>query len=206
MKTERNLFPNLNGELDINEIANHFKAMLPVIGEQVGRKGLEETPTRFAKMFLEITKGLRTNPKELIKLFEFENDNDMPYQPDSPQLVIVQNIPFYSICEHHFLPFFGTVDIGYTPANQVLGLSKFHRIVDIIARKPHVQEKLTRELMDIIMLNLHCHGCIIRVKARHLCVEMRGAKSIGTETVTMLKAGMSTEDARDFYQQVTETR
>lgn len=158
-------------------------------GEDVGRDGLRETPSRFAKAFAFYTSGYAVNPAELLKTFE-EDGYD--------QLVIVRDIPFYSLCEHHLAPFFGTVTIGYVPTGRVVGLSKLARLVDAYARRLQVQERFTRQVARELAEAhpLAPAGAAVTVRARHLCMESRGVQRPGATTVTSETLGVFREDAR----------
>lgn len=146
------------------------------------REGLIETPRRVRKMLQEIITN--ENPSQHIKLFK---------APEKPQRVEIKNIPFYSLCEHHMLPFFGHVDIAYMPNKWVLGLSKFPRIISCFSHKLQMQEKMTEDIFNFLLKNLEPHGLYIKTRARHLCMEMRGIKSFGAETECQLTHNMKIE-------------
>ncbi len=137
------------------------------------------TPKRFEKALLELTRGFFAKPEELFKEFEAPHND----------LVVVKKLPFYSLCEHHFLPFFGTVSIAYVPNGKVLGLSKFPRLVQIYSKRVQVQERMTAQIADIIMKNLKPKGVMVESVGRHMCMEMRGIESTG-ETVTSVVRGI----------------
>ncbi len=165
-----------NQEL-IEKIAGHYKAILELIGEDPDREGLKKTPMRAAKALLENTVGYDHSGKEMIKAAVFEH-------PGS-QMVIVKDIEFYSLCEHHVLPFFGKVSIGYIPDGNIVGLSKLARMVDVYARRLQVQERLTAEVCDALAQSLPNKGVIVRCEAAHLCMKMRGVEKQETTTVTV---------------------
>lgn len=147
-----------------------IKNLIASFGEDVNREGLKETPSRIIRMYSELLDGYRKNPKSVFKKFDSNQYHD---------LVTAANIDFYSLCEHHIIPFFGKAHIGYVPNGKILGLSKFLRIVDIYARRLQTQENLTKQIFDSIKENLHPRGLIVRIEAEHLCVTMRGVRKKG---------------------------
>jgi GTP cyclohydrolase IA len=155
--------------------------ILSAIGEDPEREGLVSTPTRYADMLHETMSGYDKDPRALFRTFE-EGDYD--------QLVAVGDIPFYSTCEHHMLPFFGTADVGYVPRGRVIGLSKLPRLVHIFASRLQMQERMTVQIADMLMSELEPMGCIVVIRARHLCMEMRGIRVPGTTTTTSALRGM----------------
>lgn len=167
--------------IDKEKIEQAVKLLLEGIGENVNREGLIETPQRVARMYEEIFGGLECNAKEhLSKTFE-SNMNDM---------VIEKDITFYSMCEHHLLPFFGVVHIAYIPNGKVVGLSKLARTVEVFARRPQIQENMTTQIAEAIMDNLHAKGVMVMIEAEHLCMSMRGIKKPGSKTVTFSALGV----------------
>ena len=170
--------------MDKERIQNAVREILIAVGEDPDREGLLETPKRVANMYEEIFAGLTEDPKQHIKLFN-EQSND--------EMVIVKDIPFYSMCEHHLLPFFGKAHIGYIPSdNKIIGLSKLARIVDNFAKKPQVQESLTDFLND----NLQPKGVAVIMEAEHMCMTMRGARAAGSKTQTSALRGIMRTDAK----------
>ncbi|WP_071131809.1 GTP cyclohydrolase I FolE [Enterococcus timonensis] len=162
--------------VDQEKIVQAVKMILEAVGEDVNRPGLLETPQRVARMYTEVFSGLQGEFSDY-KLFPTKNVDD---------LVVVEDIDFYSMCEHHLLPFFGTVTVGYIPTNgQVLGLSKFPRLVQHVASRPSVQEDLTAELADLLNQHVPNDGVVVLVKARHLCMTMRGIKTPEAVTTTI---------------------
>jgi GTP cyclohydrolase IA len=157
-----------------------IKQLLINYGENPQREGLMETPGRVEKMYEELLCGYKQDPGAVFKTFENENYTG---------LIKVENIGFGSLCEHHMIPFFGTVDITYRPNGRILGLSKFARLVDIFSRRLQVQERLTSQVACSIMENLHPMGCRVVVKAEHLCVLLRGVKKEGVYTTTECNLG-----------------
>ena len=168
--------------MDKERIQNAVREILIAVGEDPDREGLLETPKRVANMYEEIFAGLTEDPKQHIKLFN-EQSND--------EMVIVKDIPFYSMCEHHLLPFFGKAHIGYIPSdNKIIGLSKLARIVDNFAKKPQVQERLTSDIADFLNDNLQPKGVAVIMEAEHMCMTMRGARAAGSKTQTSALRGI----------------
>lgn len=157
-------------------IALAIKALIRAIGESPERDGLQDTPERAGQAWMHWTQGYGQDAKDVIKLFDGPEFYD--------EMILVKGIPFYSHCEHHLAPFFGTVDIGYIPEAKILGLSKFSRIVDIYAYRLQVQERLTANIADAFVEHLEPIGVGVHIRARHLCMESRGIQKQGTETVT----------------------
>lgn len=162
-------------------IAQHFKAIIQLLGEDPNREGLVKTPMRAAKAMLENTRGYDQNGQQIIQSAIFQH-------PGS-QMVIVKDIEFYSLCEHHILPFFGKVSIGYIPQGEIVGLSKLARLVDVYARRLQVQERLTREICEELARSLSAHGVIVVCEAQHLCMKMRGVEKQDSSTVTIHYTG-----------------
>ena len=174
--------------MDKERIQNAVREILIAVGEDPDREGLLETPKRVANMYEEIFAGLTEDPKQHIKLFN-EQSND--------EMVIVKDIPFYSMCEHHLLPFFGKAHIGYIPSdNKIIGLSKLARIVDNFAKKPQVQERLTSDIADFLNDNLQPKGVAVIMEAEHMCMTMRGARAAGSKTQTSALRGIMRTDAK----------
>ena len=174
--------------MDKERIHNAVREILIAVGEDPDREGLLETPKRVANMYEEIFAGLTEDPKQHIKLFN-EQSND--------EMVIVKDIPFYSMCEHHLLPFFGKAHIGYIPSdNKIIGLSKLARIVDNFAKKPQVQERLTSDIADFLNDNLQPKGVAVIMEAEHMCMTMRGARAAGSKTQTSALRGIMRTDAK----------
>ncbi len=174
--------------MDKQRIEAAVREILIAIGEDPEREGLVETPKRVANMYAEIFSGLEKDPKSFIKLFNEENNDEM---------VVVRDIPLYSMCEHHLLPFVGKAHIVYIPAGgQVIGLSKLARIVDNFARRPQLQERLTAQIADFLCDNLSPKGVAVIVEAEHLCMTMRGARAAGALTRTSAMRGVIRSDAR----------
>lgn len=175
--------------IDKQRVEAAVKELLATIGEDVDREGLLETPKRVANMYEEIFAGLDDDPKKYLKIF------NVPEQEQ--ELVIVRDIPMYSVCEHHLLPFVGVAHIAYIPKNgKIIGLSKFARIVSCFAKKPQVQERLTTEIADFLYDNLEPLGVAVVIEAEHLCMTMRGARAAGAKTMTSALRGAIRTDAK----------
>lgn len=171
--------------VDKEKVMEGVKLIIEAIGENPEREGLKETPERVAKMFEEIFEGIGQNAKEhLSKVFTIDNDD----------LVIEKDITFYSMCEHHLLPFFGKAHIAYIPNGQVAGLSKLARTVDTYAKKPQLQERLTSEIGEAIMEYLGAKGVMVVLEAEHMCMSMRGVKKPSSKTLTVMSRGLLEED------------
>jgi GTP cyclohydrolase I len=171
--------------MDKEKIEKAVSMIIEAIGEDPTREGLLETPQRVARMYEEIFAGLgKTAEKELSKTFELVEGG----------MVVEKDIPFYSMCEHHFLPFWGKAHIAYIPDKRVAGLSKLARTVDVYAKKPQLQERLNLEIADSIMEYLNAKGVLVVIEAEHMCMNMRGIKKPGTSTVTYIARGVIEED------------
>jgi len=174
--------------VDKERVKAAVREILFAIGENPDREGLVETPDRVARMYEEIFAGLHTDPKEIVKIFQEENHEEM---------VMVKDIPLYSVCEHHLLPFVGVAHVVYIPKKgKIMGLSKLARIVDLLAKKPQLQERLTSEVANVIMETIEPLGVAVVVEAEHLCMTMRGIKKPGSKTVTSALRGIIKTDAR----------
>ncbi len=162
--------------------------ILQAIGEDPGREGLRETPRRIAAMYAELFSGLHRDPGEYLRVgFEEEQHHEM---------VVLKDIPFYSLCEHHLLPFHGVAHVGYVPNGRVVGISKVARVVETLARRPQVQERLTSQIADLLMDALQAKGSAVVIEAEHLCMTMRGVKKPGSVMVTSAMRGLFRDDAR----------
>jgi GTP cyclohydrolase IA len=167
--------------VDKERIRIAIREILLAIGEDPDREGLIETPDRVARMYEEIFMGLYQNPLDNIKVFKEEGNEEM---------VIVKDIPLYSMCEHHLLPFMGHANIAYIPSEgNILGLSKIARIVDMVSKKPQLQERLTSEIASNIQEAIKPKGIAVVVEAEHLCMTMRGIKKPGSKTITSTLRG-----------------
>lgn len=169
----------------IKQAEEAVKTLLNFIGEDPKREGLKKTPHRVAKAFMELTSGYALDPNEILSTTFSEKCNEM---------VVVRNIPFWSLCEHHMLPFHGTATVGYLPRERIVGLSKIGRLVHCYARRLQVQERLTEEIANSLMTALNPHGVGVIVKATHTCMEMRGVKT-PAEMMTSCLLGQFREPA-----------
>ena len=174
--------------MDKPRIEAAVREILIAFGEDPDREGLVETPARVARMYEEIFSGLEDDPSRHLKLFNEQGNEEM---------VIVRDIPLYSMCEHHLIPFIGKAHIAYIPGEgRVIGLSKLARIVNCFARRPQLQERLTSQVADFLYDNLKPQGVAVVVEAEHLCMTMRGARASGSQTRTSAMRGIMRSDAR----------
>jgi len=168
--------------MDLKKIEKGIRLILEGVGEDPERAGLRETPERVAKMYEEIFIGLKTPTEELLKAIKGESHDEM---------VLLKDISFYSVCEHHLLPFIGTVHVAYIPSGgKIVGLSELVKAVEVLAKRPQVQERLTTQLADLIMDRLKPKGAMVIIDAEHLCISMRGVKKPGSRTVTSAVRGI----------------
>lgn len=169
--------------MDLDKIEEGVRLILEGIGEDPNREGLLKTPSRVARMYKEVFAGLYEDPA-----VHFETTFDEHHE----ELVIVHDIPFYSMCEHHLVPFFGKAHVAYIPAKSghICGISKLARLVDAYARRPQVQERLTSQVADTLMEQLNPQGVIVIMEAEHLCMSMRGVKKPGSKTTTSAVRGI----------------
>jgi GTP cyclohydrolase I len=173
--------PDWNENFDQNSIQSAISKVLEAVGENPNREGLKNTPVRVARMFAELLAGYSTDPVSLVNGAVFEVSYD--------EMVIVRDIEFYSMCEHHLLPFMGRVHVAYIPNGKVIGLSKIPRIVDMYARRLQVQERMTRQIADFIMDVLKPKGVAVVVEGLHLCTMMRGVKKHDARMTTSAMHG-----------------
>jgi len=168
--------------MDLKKIEKGVRLILEGIGEDPERAGLKDTPRRVAKMYEEIFAGLKTPSEEILSYIEGESHDEM---------VLLKDIPFYSICEHHLLPFIGKAHVAYVPSGgKIVGLSELVKAVEILAKRPQVQERLTTQLVGLIMDRLKPKGAMVIIDAEHLCMSMRGVKKPGSRTVTSAVRGI----------------
>jgi GTP cyclohydrolase I len=167
--------------IDQNEIQSAVKIILQAVGENPERDGLKRTPERIARMYAELLSGYQMDPVAVV--------NDALFEVKYDEMVIVRDIEFYSLCEHHLLPFMGRVHVAYIPNGKVLGLSKIPRIVDLYARRLQVQERMTRQIADFIRDLLHPQGVAVVVEALHLCMSMRGVQKHNARLTTSAMHG-----------------
>ena len=174
--------------VDRERVKAAVRELLIAVGDDPDREGLRETPDRVARMYEEIFAGLHQDPRDEIKVFQEESHEEM---------VLVKDIPIYSMCEHHLLPFVGVAHVVYIPRKgKILGLSKIARIVDVVAKKPQLQERVTSQVADVIMETISPLGVAVVMEAEHLCMTMRGIKKPGSKTVTSALRGSMKTDAR----------
>ncbi len=179
----------------ITELADHYKAIIELIGENPEREGLLKTPMRAAKAMYYATSGYRENHNDIMRQAVFEHCGS--------KIVIVKDVEFYSFCEHHILPFFGKVSIGYIPDGEIIGLSKLARVVNTFARRLQVQERLTSEICKAVAEALSVKGVIVVCRAEHLCMKMRGVEKQESSTTTIEYNGVFEKDEslrREFFQ------
>ncbi len=181
--------PDSNAEqpVDLERIAAAVREILAAVGENPDREGLQQTPMRVARMYAEVFAGLRESPRQHLKTFFSERYDE---------LVVLRNVPFHSMCEHHLLPFAGDAHIAYLPDGRIVGLSKLARVVEAYARRPQVQERMTNQIADLMMEELHTKGVAVILKATHLCMTCRGVKKPGSLMITSALRGTCKSDAR----------
>ena len=174
--------------MDKKKIAKAVKDILEAIGENPARKDLLDTPQRVAEVYEEIFSGIRQDPQK-----ELEVILDQKHE----EIILLKGIPLYSVCEHHLLPFIGKAHIAYIPKQgRVTGLSKLARVVDILAKRPQVQERLTTQIADMITSKLKPQGCMVIIEAEHLCMSMRGIRKPGALTITSAVRGIFKENEK----------
>ncbi|WP_457596863.1 GTP cyclohydrolase I FolE [Hydrogenimonas sp.] len=175
-----------------NEKAKKFeeavRTILELIGENPEREGLVKTPHRVYKAFMHLCRGYEMDPRKVLNDAMFESSND--------EMVLVRDIEFYSMCEHHMLPIIGRVHVAYIPDGRVVGLSKIPRMVDIFARRLQIQEQMTEQIADAILETVRPKGVGVVVEARHMCMEMRGVEKINSTTVSSALRGLFKKDAK----------
>ena len=178
---------NMPAETLVDPLAEHARAMLAHLGEDPRRPGLAETPARFAKAMRFLTGGYEAEPADVVGHGVFPAEGD--------GVVVVRDVEFHSLCEHHLLPFFGRVHVAYQPASRIIGLSKIPRLVDLYARRLQVQERITEQVADALMRLLEPKGVLVVAEARHLCMAMRGVEKQHSETATRALRGVFAYDA-----------
>jgi len=180
---------------DESKIRAAVVSMIEAIGEDPEREGLVDTPGRVAEMYAELFMGLKVDPRKELQV---------GYELGHREMVVVRGIPFYSMCEHHLLPFYGVAHVGYIPSadGRVVGISKLARVVEIIAKRPQIQERMTTEIADTIMDGLKPDGVAVVIQAEHLCMIMRGIKKPGSSIITSALRGTfrsKTETRTEFF-------
>jgi GTP cyclohydrolase I len=175
--------------VDLKRVEAAVRELLIAIGEDPERDGLKATPARVARSYAEMFAGLFVDPDEVLQT-TFDENHD--------ELIVVKDIPLYSICEHHLVPWHGTAAVGYIPGadGRITGLSKLARVVDLYARRPQVQERLTSQVADAVMRRLEPQGVVVVISAEHLCMAMRGVRKPGSVTVTSAVRGIFKSDQR----------
>jgi GTP cyclohydrolase I len=200
MKTHKALVEIPKREIEPGAIADHVRPILEEIGEDPAREGLVRTPERFEKAFKFLTSGYETDLHKIV--------NGALFRESCDDMVIVKDIEFFSLCEHHLLPFFGKMHVGYLPSGKVIGLSKVPRIVDMFARRLQVQERLTHQVAETLQSVLDARGVGVICEARHFCMMMRGVEKqhSGTVTSTMLGAFRDQKQTRDEFLSLIRTK
>jgi GTP cyclohydrolase I len=162
---------------DEARIKKGVREIIEAIGEDPSREGIKDTPQRVAEMYAELFQGMQKDPKE---------DLEIGFELGHREMVICKDIPFYSMCEHHLLPFFGVAHVGYIPNEEgrIVGISKLARVVETLARRPQVQERMTTEIADAILEGIHPAGVAVVIQAEHMCMVMRGIKKPGSNVIT----------------------
>ncbi|OHE82614.1 MAG: GTP cyclohydrolase I FolE [Verrucomicrobia bacterium GWF2_62_7] len=174
-------------KVDQNKIEKAMREILEAVGEDPDREGLRETPARVARMYAEIFGHGDQDPREAL---------GATFTEDHHEVVLVKDIPFYSMCEHHFMPFFGKAHVAYIPKGKIVGISKLARVVEAYARRPQVQERMTSQIADLVNEMLRPNGVAVIIEAIHTCMTMRGVKKAGTSVVTSAMRG-------DFRKRIT---
>ena len=172
--------PAVNGMINQEKIATGVRMIIEAIGDDPDREGLKDTAKRVARMYGEFFQGLHEDPRTYLKVV-FDEQHD--------EMVLVKDVPFYSMCEHHLLPFHGRVHAAYIPRGRVVGLSKIARVIEVFARRPQVQERMTSQIADLLIDELDAHGVGVVVEASHTCMTMRGVKKPGSLMVTSAMRG-----------------
>ena len=173
--------------IDQEKVKEAVRLLLKGIGEDTGREGLIETPDRIARMYGEICGGMEMDVKEILS---------KTFVTEKTEMVLEKDIVFYSVCEHHMLPFFGRVHIAYIPDGRIVGLSKLARCVEVYAKRLQLQERMTEQIAEAVMEHLSPKGVMVLTEAEHMCMTMRGIKKPGSKTVTYAVKGAFREDAR----------
>ena len=177
-----------NEENNISQLASHYKSVIDLLGEDATREGLLDTPVRVAKAMKFLTKGYNESPEDILKKALFKEDYS--------QMVIVKDIDFYSLCEHHMLPFYGMAHVAYLPSDKVIGLSKIARIVDMYARRLQIQENLTKQVAQAVMDMTGARGAAVVMDAAHMCMMMRGVMKQNSTTRSISLLGEFKDNAQ----------
>ena len=189
---------DLLDEERLKQLEYHYRSILSLLGEDPNREGLLNTPRRTAKAMSYLTQGYRQSAEEVIKSAVFDYAGS--------QMIIVRNIEFYSMCEHHILPFFGTISFGYIPNNKIIGISKLVEVVDIFARRLQIQENLTTQIADTFMNELKPKGVMVVTEATHLCMIIQGVENKNAKLITSAVRGIFKEDARSRNEFMTHIK
>ena len=182
------------------ELESHMRKILQLVGENPDREGLRDTPQRVSKAMHFLTSGYGLTVEEVVR--------DALFEEHCEEMVIVKDVEFYSLCEHHILPFFGRAHVGYLPRDRVIGLSKIARVVDVFARRLQVQERLTTQIASGLLEVLDAHGVAVVLEASHFCMVMRGVQKQNSKTVTSSMLGAFREDSRsrsEFMELISES-
>ncbi len=181
--------PPEGGLFDQQKVEQAVALLLEGLGEDPGRRGLKETPRRVAEMYREILSGMHEDPEAIV---------DVGFAEGHDEMVMVRDIPLYGLCEHHLVPFVGRAHLAYIPSKdgRITGLSKLARVVDVLAKRPQMQERLTTQVADVLESALRPQGVFVVMEAEHLCISMRGVKKPGSMTVTSAVRGVFKTDAR----------
>lgn len=175
--------------MDTERIEKAVREILIAVGEDPDREGLLDTPKRMARMYEEIFSGLKEDPGRHLQVYFQEEKYE--------EMVLIKDIPFYSVCEHHLVPFFGKAHVAYLPrGGRLTGLSKLARVVDSVAKRPQLQERLTAKVADLIMEKLQPYGVMVVIEAEHMCMTMRGVKKPGSKTITSSVRGTLESDPK----------
>ena len=166
--------------VDQEKIERAVASIIEALGDDAEREGLSNTPRRVAQMYAELFSGVDEDPAEVLAT---------GFEEDHHEMVVLRRIPFFSVCEHHLLPFFGSAAVGYVPNGRVVGASKLARALDIIARRPQLQERLTRQVVDAIFDAVKPQGVAVRLTAEHMCMSIRGVRKPGSQVVTSAARG-----------------
>ena len=184
--------------IDKKRIEDAVASIILALGEDPAREGLVDTPRRVAEMYTEFFSGLDQDPSEVLST---------DFQEGHRDVVVLRDVPFFSICEHHFLPFYGSAHIGYVPSGRVVGASKLARSLDVLARRPQLQERLTDQLVDTLYSTIQPEGVTVVLSAEHMCISLRGAHKPGSKIVTSASRGsLRTNEAtkREFLAMLRE--
>jgi len=188
-----NLLVHRESLINKKQIQDAVTQIINAIGDDINREGLIDTPSRVAKMYEEFFSGLKEDPADVLLTGFNESFQD---------IVIIKDLEFFSICEHHFLPFYGHVNIGYIPSGKVVGVSKLSRAFEILARRPQIQERLTNQFVEILNNTINPKGVAIMIEAEHLCMSLRGIRKTGSKIVTSKTSGLMKSDSNfrdDFF-------